>query len=220
MPVGLVALLSILNIFQVAQCNFGVLWTERGNWAYYKESFGETKRSERILTAFESREVQPPEKMNKLRQLIDYPVWDSTVQEFVRLGGRAAYRCVKEFNCKYEFGNDALQVTGGDWLRITVDALIPHDAARPSIDGVPKLIVDFTDSRGRTLKYRGISIPSHLDNPDFSLWQTHGTGKWGEAAFFVMIPVKFEAGSLLRVYVWNPNGQELYVSKLGIELWR
>lgn len=209
-----------LNIFQAWQAYRGIYWSERGNWAFYKEVFGKTETSARALAAYESGEIQPSKSLNKAKEMFVHAMADSTSENFVRMEGRGAYRCPGEFNHMTKVSNDTAKLVPGDWLRVSVAALVPRNAPVLSTDHIAKLVIDFTDGGGRLLKYRCLKIVSHIENPTHSLWRTHGTGAWGEAAFFVMVPVGFDAGSQLKTYVWNPNAQEVYVGELRVEVWK
>jgi hypothetical protein len=212
--------LAYLQAFQIWQFNRGIFWSERGNWAYYKATLGKTQPDEAILTAFESRETQAPNDLEKKKLLLQMVVSDSTSKDYELREGLPAFRLPEEYNLMQKVNNDTAKLVAGDWLRISTNAFIPKDAPVLSMDDVAKLVVDFSNSSGKLLKYRSIRVVSHIDNPRFSLWQTHGTGKWGEAAFFVMVPAGFETGSQLKAYIWNPQKQILLANNLKIEVWK
>lgn len=216
----LIAFLAGLMSFQMWQFNKGLFWTERGNYAYYRATFGKTKADEAILTAFESNEVQPPAGLEKVRDLTLLATADTSAKNYTFKAEKSANHVMEEFNLMHNVSNDTAKLVGGDWLRISATAFAPHDAPILSMDDVAKLVIDFSDSRDKLLKYRSIRVVSHLDNPGFSIWRTHGTGKWDEAAFFVMVPAGFDVNSRLKTYIWNPRGQELFVHNIKVEFWK
>ena len=77
-----------------------------------------------------------------------------------------------------------------------------------------------TDSEGQILRYRTITITSKIGNPDNILWSGGKAGEWGEAAFFVRVPAEYGPGSQVKIYVWNSQGQKLWLDDLRLELWR
>jgi len=208
-----------LNIFQTWQTQQGIFWSERGNWAFYKESFGQTSGSERALSAFECAEVQPPTALHLSKPLTELIV-DLADTNNVQIAGRLAHPCKGEFHQTIPVANDTAQLIPGDWVRASVAGFVPAGQPAHSIDEIAKLAVDFSNNEGKVLKYRAINIGTHLSNPAYILWKTRGMGEWGEASFFVQVPMGFDAGSRLKTYVWNPKGQEIFVGDLKLEIWR
>ncbi|MFN0037077.1 MAG: hypothetical protein ACKVUS_18635 [Saprospiraceae bacterium] len=209
----------VLNLFQTWQTQHGIFWSERGNWAFYKEIFGQTRGSERALSAFESGEVQPPEPLRFSKTLFVKSTSDAP-ENTTQVGGRTATKCPSEFNQTTTLANDTTRLLPGDWLRVSAAAFVPKDSTARSVDQLAKLVVDFTDPKAQVLKYRALAIGTHIGNPNYILWKIKGTGEWGEASFFVMVPMGFDAGSRLKMYVWNPHGQAVFLSELRAELWR
>ncbi len=208
-----------LNIFQTWQTQQGIFWSERGNWAFYKESFGQTNGSERALSAFECGEVQPPNALEKSKALVVL-IPNTADTNNIQMGGRLAHPCKGEFHQTISISNDTSRLIPGDWLRVSVAGFVPAGQPARSIDDIAKLVVDFSSSEGKVLKYRAINIGTHLGNPQYILWKTRGTGEWGEASFFVQVPMGFAAGGRLKAYIWNPKGQEIFMGDLKVELWQ
>ena len=210
---------GMLNVFQTWQIQKGIFWSERGNWAFYKEIFGQTKGSERTLSAFESGEVQPSGPLQKFKSLRILELNGSDSGN-VQAAGRIAHPCKGEFHQTVSISNDTARLVPGDWLRISVEGYVPAGQPAHSIDEIAKLVTDFSSADDKILKYRAINIGTHLSNPNYILWKTRGMGEWGEASFFVRVPEGFDAGSKLKTYVWNPKGQEIFTGSLKVELWR
>lgn len=216
----LLMIFILLNLFQTWQTSQGIFWSERGNWAFYREIFGETKGSDQALAAFESGEVQSLEPLNWVKTIKTHSISISDTANTVQIAGRNAFNCKGEFSRTLEIANDSVQLFPGDWLRISVAGFVPEGQTGRSVDHLAKLVVDFTGSEGQLLKYRAINIGTHIGNPKHILWKTRGTGEWGEASFFVMVPMGFDAQSRLKSYIWNPNGQEIFVGDVVVGLWR
>lgn len=210
----------LLNLFQTWQTKQGIFWSERGNWAYYKEIFGQTQGSARALAAFESGEVQSLEPLKFVKTIKTHALSIADSAKTVQIGGQNAYRCDGEFNRTLEIANDTARLFPGDWLRISVAAFVPEGQSGRSVDQLAKLVIDFSGPDGQVLKYRAINIGTHIGNPKHILWKTRGTGEWGEADFFVMVPMGFEGRSRLKSYIWNPNQQDIFVGGLEVGLWR
>jgi hypothetical protein len=210
----------LLNLFQTWQTKQGIFWSERGNWAFYKEIFGQTQGSSRALSAFESGEVQPMEPLKLVKTLKTHALSLADSAKTVQMGGQTAYRCDGEFNRTLEIANDTARLYPGDWLRISVAGFVPDGQSGRSVDHLAKLVIDFSGPDGQVLKYRAINIGTHIGNPNHILWKTRGNGEWGAADFFVMVPMGFDARSRLKSYIWNPNQQEIFVGSLEVGLWR
>ena len=208
-----------LNIFQTWQTQQGIFWSERGNWAFYKESFGQTKGSERALSAFESAEVQAPAALKIYKPLLTLLV-NPADSNNIQMKGRLAHPCTGEFHQTANLSNDTAKLIPGDWLRVSIEGFVPAGQPAHSIDEIAKLVVDFSNGEGNVLKYRAINIGTHLSNPRYILWKTRGAGEWGAASFFVRVPKGFDAGSRLKTYVWNPKRQEIFVGNLKVEIGR
>lgn len=219
LPALLFLFFIVLNIFQTWQVKKGMFWSERGNWAFYQAAFGQTSGSERALNAFESGEPQPKKQLERFRALMTLSV-DTASNLSVQMGGRLAHLCKGEFHQTHTIRNDTAQLMPGDWIRVSVAGFVPAGQAAMSVDQVSKIVTDFSNNQDKVLKYRAINIATHLSNPRYTLWKTRGTGEWGEAAFFVRVPMGFDAGSRLTIYIWNPGGQEVYVGDLKAEIWR
>jgi hypothetical protein len=209
----------LLNLWQVWQVQQGLLWPERGNWAHYKEMLGQIRGSERALAAFESGEVQPPEPLRFVKKLSEATATEGG-EGAEEIAGRWAWRGREEFNCTRSIVNDSARLLPGDWLRVSATAFLPKSpTAARSVDDLAKLVLDFSGGEGQLLKYRALNIGTHIGNPDFVLWKTGPSGEWGEASFFVRVPMGFSPGSRLKTYLWNPKQQEIYLHKLEISLW-
>ena len=210
----------VLNVFQTWQIKQGIFWSERGNWAFYKEIFGQTKGSARALSAFESGEAQPPASLKRSRPISSILVENAAAEKIETAGGRPAIKCTGEFNQTITIRNDTARIIAGDWLQVSAEGYVPEGQPAQSVDDVAKLVVDFSNAQGQLLQYRAINIATHLSNPRYILWKTRGMGEWGDASFFVKAPAGFDAGSIIKVYVWNPKGQEIFVGDIRVDIWR
>ena len=208
----------VLNVFQSWQIKKGIFWSERGNWAFYKEIFGQTQGSAPALSAFESGEPQPNKALKRIRPISSKLIENTAPEQIASAGGRPAVRCSSEFNQTITITNDTAKIMPGDWLKISIEGYVPEGQPTQSVDEIAKLVVDFSNGQGQLLQYRAINIATHLTNPRYILWNTRGMGKWGEASFFVKAPQGFDAGSSVKVYVWNPKGQEIFVGDLTVEI--
>lgn len=210
----------VLNLFQTWQTHAGIFWSERSNWAYYKEIFVKTKGTERALSAFESGEVQSITSLKRVKSLYPIVLNPDSPEDRVQIEGRSGLQCSKEFCKTIKITNDSTRLFPGDWMLVKVAAFIPPTEIAPGQDQLAKLVVDFSTGQDKILKYRAIKIGTHLNNPKYILWKNRGGGQWGEASFFVMVPMGFDQGSRMTTYVWNPMGQNIVVGDIQVELWR
>lgn len=208
-----------LNVFQIWQTRRGIFWSERGNWAFYKEIFGKTKGSERALSAFESGEMQTPRSVKKIKTITQTAIPAITDTLAIQIEGKSALPCKGEFNQTQTLQNDSMRLQPGDWLRVSVTCFTAKDLPAQPTDYLAKLVVDFSNAEPKLLKYRAINICTHLGNPKYILWNTRGHGEWGEASFFVKVPKGFEADGVLKTYIWNPHGQEIFFHTMLVEQW-
>ena len=214
----------ILNLFQTWQISRYVLWSELANRAYFWEIFGKTHPTRAAFIAYESGENQPDESaLLKIKTLYFNEIKDSLETQHSRtkyLSPSFGYRCTGEFCFTSEATTDKSGVLPGDWVRASVQAFVNPDEYERKIDRLAKLVVVITDSEGQILRYRTITITSKIGNPENILWSGGKAGEWGEAAFFVRVPAEYGPGSQVKIYVWNSQGQKLWLDDLRLELWR
>jgi len=213
-----------LNLFQTEQVKRLVLVSERANRAYYQAVFGKWRGSAAAFAAFETHEIQPDSsQLLRVTTLLFNPMEDSTEENYTQqlpLHSSFAYRCTGEFCQTAVLATTTLDLQPGDWLRASVQAFVRPGEAERNIDKLAKLVVEINPKDGPAYKNMGISITSKIGNPEHILWHGGQAGQWGRADFFLQVPPDYQPGGVLKVYVWNPNGQRIYLDDLRLEHWR
>jgi hypothetical protein len=221
--VALVAF-SALNLFQTWQISRLILISEHANRAYFLEIFGKTSRSRSAFIAYETKEKQPGEsKIFKIKTLYFNEIKDSTEEHHSRkksLSAPFGFRCAGEFCFTGVAATDTSGILPGDWLRVSVRAFVSPEEYERRIDRLALLVLAMSASDGQMAHYRSITVASKIGNPENVLWSGGKAGEWGEAAFFTQVPPDYRSGGNLKIYIWNPQGQKLWLDDLRLELWR
>jgi hypothetical protein len=228
-----------LNLFQTWQAGQGIMWSEKGSWAYYKAIFAKTQPSLNAVIAFDSGESQPNmirhgwekwlhrsghDTLKMVKILAVNAMEDSTETLFTRQmrhSGQFGFRCDGEFSPGCQIEGDTAGVRSGDWLRVSVYAYVHSNEIMYNRDKLATLVVHIFDKEGNLVKYRSTSVTSKVGNEKGSIWHTAAPDIWGEASFFVRVPKNFKpAEHRIKTYVWNPNRQRFFVDDMKVELWR
>lgn len=212
------------NLFQTWQAEKMILWSERANRAYFISTLGKTASDADALAALESGELQPDTTRLVFVKKIGENTIPDSIDEFCRRrfshSPPWSYRAVNEFALTQNFEAGALEVRPGDYLRASVWSYVEAREKQRNIDKTAKLVLDLHDGKGHSFKIPGITISSRNGNPDAIPWHTGATDQWGAAAFFVKIPDNFPADGQVKVYIWNPGGQKIWVDDLRVEHFR
>jgi hypothetical protein len=220
----MLAAFAMLNVFQTWQSSRYVLWSELANRAYFWEIFGKTHPTRAAFIAYESGESQPDESaISKIKTLYFNEIKDSSEEHHAQskyLSPPLGYRCTGEFCFTGTVMTDTAGLLPGDWMRASIHAFVSPNEYERKIDRLARLVVVVSDPDGQTLLYRTITIASKIGNPGNILWSGGNAGKWGEAAFFVRVPPAYRPGGHIKIYVWNSQGQKLWLDDLRLELWR
>lgn len=72
-----------------------------------------------------------------------------------------------------------------------------------------RLIASF-ENEGGSYSSSGVSLLDYIEKED----------EWVTALLTHVVPAKIKAGDKLLVYLWNPNGEEVYVKKMGFKWYR
>ena len=220
----LLALSGVLNLFQTWQISASILWSERANAAYFKEVFGATHRTKAAYLAFESGEQQPDTtQISKFKTLFFHEIKDSTEEAHTKQQRHSeplGFRCTGEFCMTGVVLTDTLGLRPGDWLRVSIHALMRPDERERRVDHLARLAVEVNGKNDQRYQYRSITVTSKIGNPEHILWHGGQVGQWGEAAFFVRLPADYTPGGNIKAYVWNGSGQKLYLDDLRLEWWK
>jgi hypothetical protein len=215
---------TLLNLFQTWQVSRLILLSEHANRAYFWEIFGKTSRSREAFIAYETKEKQPDEsKIFKIKMLYFNEINDSTEEHHSPqnyLSAPLGFRCTGEFCFTGVVATDTSGILPGDWLRVSVQAFVSPDEYERRIDRLARLVATVQNADGQAIHYRSITVASKIGNSENVLWSGGKAGEWGDAAFFTQVPPDYRAGGNLKIYVWNPAGQKIWLDDLRLELWR
>lgn len=208
---------TALNLHQSWQSAEGLLLSESNHKAFYWAILGQNRVTREAFVAYESKELQPWAPPQRLQVLGSDDMESDTSRPLVpepHHNGRAALACQSEY-CgivRTPLPPDA----AGHWLRAAIWAYVSQATYERRIDRVARLVVDFADAQGQSIKYRSISISSKIGNPENILYSCGKADTWGEAVFFSKIP---QGAATVAVYAWNPNGQKITLDDLLVELY-
>lgn len=223
LPIVLLGFFTWLNLFQTWQMKKGLIWTERGNKAFYWETFGKIKPTLNSVRAYDTRMFQPDTaKLELVETLVEEGFEDSTRfsvnTEFVHTGRFSFYE-IQEYS--YLIEDLPLQdVKPGDWLRIGIYAYMKGHDRFWDRDLCEILILEIYDEEGVKQSGASIKISGHIHNTDHSIWTTGTIDKYGEASFFIRVPRKAKPSWTIKAYINNPHGQKLYLDDLRMEHFR
>lgn len=103
-------------------------------------------------------------------------------------------------------------VWGKAWYRISLRALQNAEDIAPALQrGFVVVSLERGDS---IIEYQPYSIDEWLQQ-----YQRHVVDKWEELTIWHPVP-DAQVGDLLKVYVWNPEGGDLYIDDFRVERWR
>ncbi len=211
-----------LSVFQTWQHHRGILWSEFANAGYYWSAFGKTKMDNKILTAFDSGELQPDTSQWKKAGL---PVWKDFENP-----GPDSFRVIQPgvFGSRFAL---ALQPGGAGSLDLVNHSvadlgLEPGEYARIK-SWCKKDVLEFPwymmpafaiqlKKGGRNLKFQHVRIDNKLGNQDFSIWGGK-PGVWGIVDFYYRIPLNARPNDTLQVYV-EMQRQTVYLDDFALEI--
>ncbi|TXB62842.1 hypothetical protein [Phaeodactylibacter luteus] len=196
-----------LNLFQTWQMQKGIIWSERGNAAFYLETFGATGPSRNALIAYDLKEVQPDTNRLAFQQRLLAHAFPNSTKEWVAPSG------------EYDLapGIPLPQQAAGQWLKITLDARIAPGDEVWNRDLTAVLFLFYENEKGHRKKGRHFRISSHLGNEDFNIWSAGKPGPWQEVSFFIRIPRKAAPGWEMQLVLNNSHNQKLRLRQLAVD---
>ena len=223
LPGAFLLFFTWLNLLQTWQMKEGIIWSERGNSAFYLETFGALKPNRHALLAYDLRELQPDS--NKLQRMQE--VWHEGFESFDLPG--LSSEIVRT-------GEKALLIPPGDlvlhesiplenvvpkaWLRVSLDAYVRGQDRIWNRDLCASLVIIFLDEHGKGQKYRYFKISSHIGNESGSIWHAGESDQWATTSFFTRVPHNWKPGWSLKVYLANEFEQKLFIDDLRIEYYQ
>ena len=221
-PIPLILGFSILNLFQTWQMKEGLIWPERGNPAFYYETFGQTKSSKDALVTFDAVEIQPDSQdLNFVAILLEESFEDSINSAYVsniRNSGRFSFLTGSETFTNISTPVKLKNEHSPTWIQVSVDGFVDFNDQTWERDKCLRFGLQFIDQQGKIQKEKTIKLSPHLGNPDFSIWSTGEAGQWDRASFWVRSPKSNEEELTLQAILKNPFQQKLYLDNLKLEV--
>lgn len=221
-PVGAFAVFCIaLNIFQAWQFNEGLLWSEMGNRRFFFETLGKTTLSSNDLLYFDGAPGQPADtaQLRFVKNLYFNDFEDSTSASYTR-ADRHAGQFGFRFNQAQQFSPGlAVEPVGpelkpGRWIKVSIWCMRQH--AGIDLYSMSSLVT-YIGQKGKELFYCGVRL-DNKPGAEGNLW----SGKqnvWTQVVYFVPVPERITAEDLLKVYVWNPTPNEIFIDDLRVDLY-
>lgn len=221
LPVPILLIFSALNLFQTWQMKEGIIWSERHNRAFYVETFGATQPSLQALRAYDSRQIQPDSSdLSFLDTIVtsasfSSEQWDTLAID--SLGRTSILPVGTEFATLAE--NLPLS-TNIHYVGVSLLAFATEKGRIWHRDKGANLMVEIIQKDGKVWKWAAIKPGVHIGNPGHSIWTMGEVEQWGEAGFFMKIPKSLPDGATLKIYIFNPDRQALYIDDLVVTAWQ
>ena len=220
-PIVLIVSFTALNVFQTWQSNEGIIWTERGNRAFYWATFGKTSSSLKSFRAYDTSANQPNEEDVEYVTTLFFDDFESL--EGQERSGHAfsgtASLLSKSYDSEWYEEFNLTQVEGRDWLRISIMAYFAPEQIPDHRDHCTQFVIELYDANGQRRRYRSMAITSHLGNQEGSIWTKGEPGIWDEAMFYFRLPGDLR-GWKLKAFLRNTHGQEVNVDDVRIDRYR
>ena len=222
LPVTALVLFTALNLFQTWQMRQGIIWSERGNRAFYLETFATLTPTLNSHRAYESNELQPDEAdITLVKPLVQQGFEDTTlfatVTDVTHSGNYALYDTREFLPWKAELNLSDMQPR--DWLKVGVSAYIREADRLHERDKAAVLVVEIVDENGKKKKWKCILIAPFIGNKEHHIWPTGEVNMWDEASFYVRLPRGLQPNWRANVFVWNAPGQKMILDDLYVELY-
>ena len=223
-PLTTVVLFTMLNMFQTWQQNTGLIWTERGNYAFYLASFGMTRPTLKSLRAFDSGQVQPDSSKLSFVKTIASDGFESNpkipVDSTISRSDKYSLLETENFS-SWKSEITLADAKGGDWLRPRIFAYMKHEDQIWDRQNSPDLIVEIYDDNKNVIKWTSLKLSPHITKKgNYSIWFVGDPAIWGEAAYFIQLPKKINPNWTLKAYIWNQKNKKLYLDDFSIDLYR
>ena len=223
-PVVSILLFTVLNLFQTWQMREGIIWSERGNAAFYWETFGTLNPDRNSLIAYDAKEIQPERGRLELVDILEVNAFEDSTRfatstnRQTSSGERSLYTTEELYVLAEDLSLGKAQKR--DYLRLAIQAYMAESDRIWNRDACAILVLELYDDKGKRYKTREIKISSHLGNPEHSIWTAGDPDQWGTAGFYSRLPRSYNDNWRAKVIVYNPPGQRLYLDDFRLEVYR
>ena len=207
-----------LNIFQCWQMNEGIIYTQNGNAAFYKETFGQTKSSLASLQSYDVKRAQPiKSELTFIDTLLvnnfDLPNTSNSTKD-QRYSGTQSIISNSEIAAETILNISETELQSYDWVYVSVKALRKQADMVWNRESLEELFCVLEDENGKKVKSSKIKIAAHIGNKNNSIFHVGTPNKWDEAGFYFRISNKLKDTWRLKVFVRNLHGHKLYLDDL------
>ncbi len=222
-PLAAIVLFTCLNLFQTWQMREGIIWSERGNAAFYWETFGTMNPDRDALIAYDVKELQPKREKLKLVDIVLTDAFEDTtgynaIAPLSHSGEYALYTTEEQYLLAEDLALG--QAAKRDYLHLAIQAYMPSSHRMWNRDQCAILVLELYDENSKRRKIREIKMSSHLGNPTHSIWSAGDPDQWGPAGYYIRLPRKYNDGWRAKLSVYNPTRQHLYLDDLRLEVYR
>ena len=209
---GLIAGCLVLNLLQTYQLNKKIIPWDGINKIYYWKTFGHLKRDASLIkyvdlnTALPGLKKYKPGLISKLNWA-QFQVEDSSITTIMienKMSERVTPQRQFSYPLVHTIDGRLFEDDGQKWLLISSDLYRKGDLF--DAYQIAQLGVSFHHQNEKIYE-DGIRFPFHLEE-----------NEWGVAEFEVPIPIEMEVGDEIRVFVWNPSPDTIFVHELKIDL--
>jgi hypothetical protein len=138
--------------------------------------------------------------------------------EIVRSGEQSIYDSGEFITLQEEMSLDGLKPR--DWLRFEISAYVRDGERVSQRDHCAELVVELFDDKQRRKEWAGAKITIYIGNTGNSIWSIGEVNMWDTASFYVRIPRNAKSGWTMKVFVWNPHGQKMFLDDFKISYYR
>ncbi len=211
---------TLLNLFQTWQMKEGVIWTERGNTAFYMATFGRLNPTLNSLRAFDSKVIQPDSsEIVFVKNIIDEGFEDSlqyTTSSEIKWEGQSSFFSQEDM-VWIKKGEALPEDVAQGWLGISTQVYMRGSDKIWGRHQCLSLIVIIYNEDNIKRKESHIVPSSHIGNKDFNIWTTGETDQWGQASFFMKMPHVVRKGWTIDIMILNTYGQKLFLDDLRVD---
>ena len=147
---------SVLNLFQTWQMKKGVIWSERGNAAFYWETFGTMTSTLESLVAYETNIRQPDTTQLGLVNVLAYEGFEDTTafpvsKEIVRSGSYSMFDA-NEFAALKTRVHMGEGIFPNDWIAVELHAYMKQEHRIWNRDACSMITLEILDEKGQKVK--------------------------------------------------------------------
>lgn len=211
-----------INIFQTWQLHKGLIWTEEGNFAFYKSMFLKKHGTPESLIAFDTGEEQPDISSIHFTKLLKTESYEDSVNSNyvtdIKTEKEFAYELRNSETKKIKFIASKSIIKPNDYIKVSCDVYLREMEWNKFQLAVLNTVFFHN---GNIIRDRRLRLPSKIGNTENSIWYFGKTNEWSNVSYFVKVPHRFiSSNDILEINVWNPGNKVVVIDNLKIELWK